>query len=73
MSAALKLDEHSSTPGKTDNQWVHDAVRCARGRGRGRSKQPRWIAVMDTFACGSGYAHALCRRFGFDPDEKVGP
>lgn len=31
----------------------------------------RWVAVMDTFALGSTYSHQLCRRFGFDPEEKV--
>jgi hypothetical protein len=32
---------------------------------------PRWTGVMRTFALGSAYAHQLCRRFGFDPDEMV--
>lgn len=32
---------------------------------------PRWVAVMDTFGCGSGYAHELCRRFGLDPDTNI--
>jgi hypothetical protein len=64
-------DPRTSTPGKSDEQWVADAVRCARPRHRGRGKHPRWVAVMDTFGCGSGYAHALCNRFGFSPDEKV--
>lgn len=36
-------------------------------------KKPRWVRVMDRFALGSTYAHQLCRRFGFDPEEKVGP
>ena len=40
-------------------------------RGHGR-KEPRWVRVMDRFSLGSTYARQLCRRFGFDPDEKVG-
>jgi hypothetical protein len=31
----------------------------------------RWVAVMETFQLGSGYAMELCRRFGLDPDELV--
>lgn len=31
----------------------------------------RWTAVMDVFVLGSTYAHQLCRRFGYDPDEMV--
>lgn len=61
------------TPTKSDAAWVEDAVRNAKPRHRGRRKHPRWVAVMDTFGCGSGYANALCRRFGFNPDEEVRP
>lgn len=35
------------------------------------SSAPRWVAVMDTFALGSTYAHELCRNHGLDPDEMV--
>lgn len=31
----------------------------------------RLVAVMETFALGSGYSMELCRRFGLDPDELV--
>ena len=31
----------------------------------------RWVAVMETFALGSGYSMELCRRFGLDPHELV--
>ena len=34
-------------------------------------KHPRWVAVANAFAVGSTYAHLLCRRFGYDPDELV--
>jgi hypothetical protein len=55
-----------------DEKLVERAVRSARERGRRKGeKHPRWVAVMDTFALGSTYAHELCRRFGLDPDEPV--
>lgn len=34
-------------------------------------QHPRWVAVAQVFCLGSTYAHELCRRFGFDPDELV--
>ncbi|HEY4530120.1 MAG TPA: hypothetical protein VIG97_07305 [Luteimonas sp.] len=34
--------------------------------------QYRWSHVMDATGLGSQSSIALCRRFGFDPDEKVG-
>lgn len=66
----MATDPRMETPGKSDEQWVADAVRNARPRKR-RGPQARWVAVMDVFGCGSSYAHALCRRFGFNPDERV--
>lgn len=63
----------SATPdmcGKSDADLLADAVRNARSR-RSRGYTRRWVAVMDTFACGSTLAHNLCARFGFDPDEEV--
>lgn len=33
--------------------------------------EPRWVGVMAAFACGSGLAMMLCRRFELDPDEIV--
>ena len=56
------------THGKSDEDLLRDAVRCARPRYRAG---PRWAAVMETFALGSSYSFALCRRFGFDPEEKI--
>lgn len=45
-------------------------ARAVRGvSGTGRQKRPRWALMTDVFLCGSGVAHALCRRFGLDPDE----
>lgn len=35
-------------------------------------KRPRWSAVADVLAVGHNSAFALCREFGFDPDEYVG-
>lgn len=43
------------------------------GGGAHRRGTQRLVAKMDVFCCGSGVAHALCRRFGFDPDEMVKP
>lgn len=50
-------------------KYVERAVRNAKSRLVGQS--PRWAAVSEIFACGSGYAHELCRRFDLDPDELV--
>lgn len=69
---SMASDPRTETPGMSERDLLENAVRLALPRGRGRGKHPRWVAVMDTFALGSGYSHALCRRFGFDPDEKVG-
>jgi len=53
----------------SDDDLLRRAVRGARAQRPER--HPRWVAVMDLFALGSTYSHALCRRFGFDPDEQV--
>jgi len=53
-------------------ELLRRAVTSARKRGsRKGEKHPRWVAVMDAFQLGSGYAGQLCRRFGLDPDEEV--
>ena len=52
-----------------DDELVHRAVNNA---GHGGIPQPRWSAVMKTFALGSTYARSLCEQLGFDPDEQVG-
>ncbi|MCS4284465.1 hypothetical protein M2396_002761 [Pseudomonas sp. BIGb0278] len=47
-------------------------ARAVRGvSGTGRQKRPRWALMTDVFLCGSGVAHALCRRFGVDPNEDL--
>ena len=51
----------------SDDDLLRRAVRNARAN----KKAWRWVAVMETFALGSGYAQELCRRFDFDPDEYV--
>ncbi|MDM3885953.1 hypothetical protein QSV36_10120 [Pseudomonas sp. BCRC 81390] len=51
----------------TEDDLLRTAVRMVSGTTR--MKQPRWVLMKDAFCCGSGVAHALCRRFGFDPDE----
>lgn len=55
----------------SEHDLLHTAVRMSTGTSR-RGTQ-RWVAMKDAFCCGSGVAHALCRRFGFDPDETVKP
>jgi len=55
-----------------DEQLLRRAVSNCRSKfAPSGYEHPRWVAVMDTFALGSTYAHQLCRRFGFDPDEMV--
>jgi hypothetical protein len=44
---------------------------CRDRKSRKGSAHPRWVAVKDTFALGSGYSHDLCRLFDLDPDEMV--
>ena len=51
----------------TEDGLLRKAVRMANGTSR--RKTPRWVLMKDVFCCGSGVAYALCRRFGFDPDE----
>lgn len=52
-----------------DTELLRRALRFSR---RGR-KEVRWSRVSDRFALGSTFAQQLCRRFGFDPHEMVGP
>lgn len=52
-------------------EFLGRAVKGARAHRKHRGKSPRWVAVMDTFALGSTYAHLLCRRFELNPDELV--
>lgn len=55
-----------------DIELLRRAVQSARHHSR-RGRHPRYVAVMSVFGLGSTYAAALCRRFGFDPDEEVRP
>lgn len=73
-----RIEDHPDTI--TPGEWaasvndIPDAEllrRCVGRKGHGR-KEPRWVRVMDRFLLGSTYARQLCRRYGFDPDEKVG-
>jgi len=60
------LSEHSR------DSLLRRAARSARSsRYRKGQAHPRWVAVMDTFALGSTYAHELCRWADLDPDEQV--
>lgn len=55
-----------------DEKLLERAVRNSRARDRRKGeKHERWVAVMDTFNLGSGFASQLCRRFGIDPWEQV--
>jgi len=40
---------------------------------RPRVACPRWAAVSDGFGLGSTYSQELCRNFGLDPNEQIGP
>jgi len=53
----------------TEDDLLSRAVRGVTGTGR--QKRPRWALMTDVFLCGSGVAHALCRRFGVDPNEDL--
>lgn len=55
------------TPGISDAELLRRAVIASRLP----RYQPRWAVVRSTFMVGSGNAHALCQRFGIDPDEVV--
>lgn len=55
----------------SEYELICAAVRIVTGTSRRGAL--RWVAMMDAFYCGSGVAHALCRRFGYDPDETVKP
>lgn len=55
----------------SEHELLRTAVRMVTGTSRRGTL--RWVAMKDAFCCGSGVAHALCRRFGFDPDETVKP
>ncbi|WP_456021537.1 hypothetical protein [Pseudomonas protegens] len=55
----------------SEHELIRTAVRMVTGTSR-RGTQ-RWVAMKDAFCCGSGVAHPLCRRFGYDPDEMVKP
>lgn len=55
----------------SEHELLRTAVRMVTGTSR-RGTQ-RWVAMKDAFCCGSGVAHALCRRFGYDPEEMVKP
>lgn len=54
-----------------DEALLRRAVGNARSNKCGRRKHPRWVAVHEAFSLGSTFAHQLCERFGFDPDEEV--
>lgn len=59
-------------PSLSADDLLARAVRNARDRHcRKGEKHPRWVAVMDWFSLGSGFAHMLCRRYRLDPDEQV--
>ena len=55
----------------SEHELIGKAVRAVTGTSQRGTL--RWVAMKDAFCCGSGVAHALCRRFGFDPDETLKP
>lgn len=56
-----------------ERDLIASAIRSLKGPSKYRSKYgaPRWALVRDTFGVGSGVASALCREFGFDPEEMI--
>lgn len=44
--------------------------RAVRSMANKTSREYLWVRVMDAFALGSTFSHQLCRRYGFDPDQK---
>lgn len=54
-----------------EEDLIRQVVRNVQGPSKYRYKHgtPRWALVRDAFGVGSGVANALCRRYGFDPDE----
>lgn len=56
-----------------EEDLIERVVRNVKGPSKYRSKYgvARWVLVRDAFGVGSGVANALCRRYGFDPDEAL--
>lgn len=56
-----------------EEDLIRQVVINVQGPSKYRNKYgtPRWALVRDAFGVGSGVATALCRRYGFDPDEKL--
>ena len=56
-----------------ERDLIRRVIRNLKGPSKYRNKYgtARWILVRDAFAVGSGVANALCREFGFDPDENL--
>ncbi|MBC8877874.1 hypothetical protein IAE17_02675 [Pseudomonas cerasi] len=51
----------------TEDDLLRRVVRAVGGSRR--NTMPRWALVRDAFGRGSGVGTALCRRFGYDPEE----
>ncbi|MEW5700281.1 hypothetical protein [Pseudomonas synxantha] len=56
-----------------ERDLIRSAIRSLKGPSKYRYKhgQYRWALVRDAFGVGSGVASALCREFGFDPEEMI--
>ena len=56
-----------------EEDLIGRVVRNVKGPSKYRSKYgtARWVLVKEAFGVGSGVATALCRRYGFDPDENL--
>lgn len=54
-------------------ELIERAVSSVKGPSKYRSKHgiARWVLVKGAFGVGSGVANAMCRLFGFDPDENL--
>lgn len=57
--------------GITRRQTFAAARRMAGYQNPSVRQTPNWVFAMDLFALGGGYAHAICREMGLDPDSTV--
>lgn len=67
----MSIVRQNSVRDISDEELLRRAVTNARANVPKARAHYRWVAVMETFMLGSGFAMELCRRFGLDPDELV--
>ena len=65
----IQIERKADVSSIPDEELLKRAVKSARPHYSARS--PLWVAVMDTFALGSTFAHQLCLRFDESPERVV--